>query len=120
MRVLSFLFVLLICCEAKYVPEDGVYAVSETMPAYDAGMDALNAYVTGEVQKREADIKGSVFISFVVLANGEVKEFEIVNGVNETTDLFAKNILQNAPGKWLPGTEEGKPVDVKMVYPVRF
>ncbi len=120
MRNLAFLFVVLICCEAKYIPEDGVYAVSETMPEYEYGMSALNKYVKAEVEKAEVDGSGSVFVSFVVTTEGQIDKMSILNGVNETLDQVALNILQNAPGKWTPGTEEGQAVEVKMVYPVRF
>jgi len=120
MRYLTLLIILMVCCEAKYIPEDGVYAVSETMPSYAEGINALNAYVNEEVQKANLTESGSVFVSFVVTTEGQVGEMTILNGPSESLNETALAILKNAPGKWTPGTEEGQPVEVKMVYPVRF
>lgn len=120
MRNLSLLFILLICCEAKYIPEDGVYAVAETMPAYDKGMDAFDSFVNDEIEKWAPGEKASVFVSFVVKADGEVSDVKVVKGFSELYDEKAKEIVLNCPGKWTAGTEQGQPVDVKLVYPVRF
>lgn len=120
MRYFTLLIILMVCCEAKYVPEDGVYAVSETMPSYESGISALNEYVNNEVQKADLTEKGSVFVSFIVTTDGQVGETTIINGASDLLNEKAISILKNAPGKWVPGTEEGQPVEVKMVYPVRF
>ncbi len=120
MRYLVYVFVLLVCCEAKYVPEDGVYAVTETMPTYKAGDSALNTYINEQVANTSINGKGSVFVSFVVTTNGEIEELSILNGVSADLDQEALRIIESVPGDWIPGTEEGKPVDVKMVYPIRF
>lgn len=120
MRNLSFLFVLLICCEAKYIPEDGIYSVAETMPTYEHGMEAFNDFVQTEVQKWSPEESASVFVSFIVKSDGALSEVKVIKGHSEDYDEKAKAILLNSPGKWLAGTEEGQPVDVKMVYPIRF
>lgn len=120
MRFFYLVFILMVCCQAKYVPEDGIYAVSETMPDYENGMGEFQQYMTQEINKLTAETKGSIFLSFVVKANGELDHVAVINGVNEDLDNKAINILKNAPGKWIPGMEEGQPVDVRMVYPIRF
>ena len=120
MRSLSFLFVLLICCEAKYVPKDGIYSVAETMPTYEKGMDAFNSFVETEVEKWSPEESGSIYVSFIVKTDGKLSDMKIVKGFSQEYDKRVMKILQNSSGEWTAGTEEGKAVDVKVVYPVRF
>ena len=120
MRYVTLLVVLLICCEAKYVPQDGIYSLTEEMPHYQEGQKAFDNYVEQAVSQSEHLGAGRVFVSFVVATDGSLKEARAVNAANDDIAQSAVSIVTSAPGAWLPGMEEGKPVDVKMVYPVRF
>ncbi|MBV6647178.1 MAG: energy transducer TonB [Cyclobacteriaceae bacterium] len=120
MRLLSFLFILMFCCEAKYVPEDGIYAVAETMPKYKGGMEVFNTYIKQSLEKAEKKDSGSVFIAFVINDKGKMEDLKVVKSLNEQCDVMALEIIKNAPGDWSPGFSEGKPVSVKMVVPIHF
>ncbi len=120
MRHLGFLFILAFCCDAKYVPEDGVYSVVENMPEYEAGMHAFESHVRSYIADIEEIDTGSVFISFIVATDGKLKEVKVVKSLNDVQDDLALNAVKNAPLKWKPGYDEGKAVEVKMVYPISF
>ncbi len=120
MRTLTLLVVLLVCCEARYIPEDGVYSLTEEMPRYDQGQAAFDTYVQEAALKSDHNGAGRVFVSFVVATDGSLKEAKAVNPKSNDVGQRAVQIIKEAPGNWIPGTELGKPVDVKMVYPVKF
>lgn len=120
MRHLSLVFVLLLCCDARYVPEDGVYSVAETMPVYEPGISELKKYTQEKLAQSQYEKKGSVMVSFVIDTEGQMKDITVIKGINEECDQLAKEILMTAPGKWKPATNEGQPVAMKMVMPIKF
>ncbi|MEM9326518.1 MAG: energy transducer TonB [Bacteroidota bacterium] len=120
MRFVTLLVILLICCEAKYVPADGIYALTEEMPQYQEGQEAFDDYVKQAAAQSENQGAGQVFVSFIVSTDGSLKEAKAVNPRSDQVGEDAVKIITGAPGSWLPGIEEGQPVDVKLVYPVRF
>ncbi|MFT4737518.1 MAG: TonB family protein [Cyclobacteriaceae bacterium] len=125
MRWIVSLLVIAFCCDARYVPEDGVYAVAEVMPEYSEGMSIFAKYIKSETASLDSAypgkiVGGKVMVSFVVHRDGTVAEIKVLRGINELQDQTALMAIQNAPKKWTPGTNQGKPVDVKLVYPVVY
>ena len=120
MRYFGFILILVFCCEAKYIPEDGIYAVCEKMPEYSGGMDKLEEHFILETSKLENAESGSVFVSFIVNIDGNLENVKVVKSINEQQDKLAITALKNTPAKWVPGSSDGKPVRVKMTYPVNF
>ncbi|MFY0686769.1 MAG: energy transducer TonB [Cyclobacteriaceae bacterium] len=120
MRYVSLIIILVFCCEAKYIPSDGIYAVADQMPTYKTGMDDFAQYVEEEISDLDAYEKGSVFVSFVVTSNGNLEQLKVVRSISEDQDLLALKLVKEAPEGWKAGVHEGKPVNVKMVYPIKF
>jgi protein TonB len=120
MRYFGFVLILAFCCEAKYVPENGIYSVADKMPVYSDGMQNLEKHIAKEIAQLDNSVPGSVFVSFVVTFEGKIEQVKVVKSINTSQDNLACNALRNAPSKWNPGMSEGKPVSVKMTYPVRF
>lgn len=104
-------------------PEGDVYVVVESLPEFDGGMDALNAYVAGELkypgQARRMGIEGQVDVQFVVEKDGSLSGVKAVKGIGAGCDAEAVRIVQNAP-RFKPGTQRGKPVRVQMEMPIIF
>ncbi len=114
------LIVVLFCCDARYVPEDGIYNIAEKMPLYGDSEKDLNYYITDYIKGIEVDTSGTVFVSFVVDSLGHLNNFKITRSLNEKMDSMAIAIIKNAPKNWQPGLNDEKPVSVKVVYPVKF
>jgi TonB family protein len=119
MRWLSLLFILAICCEAKYIPEDGIYSVAEQMPEYTDGIQEFEQHVKDYISANDLET-GSVFVSFVITDTGDLQDIKVVKSISDIHDELAVKAIKSAPNKWQPGSDEGKPVSVKMVYPVHF
>ena len=121
MRYLSFIFILAFCCNGKYIPEDGIYSVAENMAEYEGGMKGFNQHLDSFCASRLDQIDaGSVFVSFIVTKEGQLDKVKGVRSLNEQQDLVAIEAIKSAPLSWRPGIDEGKAVNVQMVYPVNF
>ena len=117
--VVAFL-VIAFCCDARYIPEDGVYSVVDNMPTYKLGMDSLNNYIQYHVQQSGYENDGSVLVSFIVLQDGNLDSLKVIRGLDGHLDSFAMELLKNTPVNWNPGVTEENPVSVRVVYPINF
>ncbi len=120
MRYIFGIFILAFCCDAKYIPEDGVYSVAEEMPEYEAGMKVFATHIDSFVKTCEYQQNGDVFVSFVVKTDGQLDDFRVVRSVAHPNDSLAIYAIKSAPMKWKPGIDDGQPVEVEMVYSVEF
>jgi len=65
------------------------------------------------------DVEGTVVIAFTVTKTGELKDFEIAQGIGHYCDQYAlKYTKQHA--EYSIGTVKGKPVDVRLGLPFFF
>ncbi len=120
MRYVFGIFILAFCCDAKYIPEDGVYSVVEDMPEYEAGMKAFNTHIQEYLTENTCEAKGSVFVSFIVQQDGSLENLKVVRSLTHRSDSLAVSAVKSAPLKWKPGQDDGKAVAVQMVYPIHF
>ncbi len=90
------------------------------MPEYEAGMKAFQEHVNNYISEADNLQSGSVFVSFIVSTDGKLSEIKVVKSLNEHQDLLALEAVKAAPLNWKPGIDEGKAVNVKMVYPIHF
>lgn len=120
MRYIFSIFILAFCCEAKYIPEDGVYSVCDNMPEYKGGMTEFQKHIDQYISESGADKNGSVFVSFIISKNGELDKLKVVRSATESHDKIALAAVKSAPLKWTPGIDDGQPVSVQMTYSVSF
>ena len=100
--------------------DDKVFDVVENMPEFNGGMGALMQYLSDNIRyPEEKDIQGRVLVSFVVGKDGSISNAQVVKSVHPSFDAEALRIINNMP-KWIPGTQNGKPVNVKYVVPINF
>ncbi|GGE98405.1 energy transducer TonB [Hymenobacter cavernae] len=101
-----------------------VYNYVEQMPSFRGGPDSLLAYIRNNtrypVEALYKGVVGKVFVSFVVNAQGKVKQACILKGVHPALDLEALRVISNMPAAWQPGKHEGKSVAVSFTVPVTF
>ncbi|MCR5887878.1 energy transducer TonB [Hymenobacter sp. J193] len=116
------------------------------MPEYEGGQAQLLADI-GKLVKYPASavaekLEGKVFVRFIVGANGTVQAAEVTKGIEhsvqypgsngqpQTTRITtpgawalneaALNAVRSLPGKWKPGRQDGKAVDVMYTVPITF
>lgn len=104
-----------------------VYYKTEIEPSYSGGYAALNKYLRDNInypeQARQDGQEATVFVEFVVDANGNIRDVvatEIVG--DEGDDAFKKEsvrVVSTMPG-WNPGRQQGKAVDASFSIPITF
>ena len=100
--------------------DDKVFDVVENMPQFDGGMGALMQYLSHNIRyPEESDVQGRVIVSFVIGKDGSISNAQVVKSLHPSFDAEALRIINNMP-KWIPGTQNGKPVNVKYVVPINF
>lgn len=101
--------------------DDKVFVdVVENMPEFNGGAGALMQYLSHNIRYPEdTDIQGRVIVSFVVDKDGSISNAQVVKSLHPSLDAEALRIINNMP-KWIPGTQNGKPVNVKYAVPISF
>ena len=96
---------------------------AETMPMFMTGEEDLFAYlgdnINYPVKAFEANITGTVYVSFVVNEFGAVTNVELLKGIGGGCDEEALRVVKGLPN-WKPGAQGGMPVRVKYTLPVKF
>lgn len=105
------------------VVEEQVFTIVEEMPSFPGGEAALMKYLANNIKypaiAKEANIQGTVFVTFVVDEKGDVKDVKVLRSLGGGTDEEAIRVVKSMP-KWSPGKQRGKPVKVQYNLPIRF
>jgi TonB family protein len=103
--------------------EEDVFIVVEQMPEFTGGMDGLTKYLSEHlkypVEARNKNVQGTVFVSFVVQADGSITDVNILKGIGAGCDTEASRVVAEMPA-WQPGRQNDKPVPVSYTLPIRF
>lgn len=67
----------------------------------------------------EANIEGTVYVTFVVEKDGSISNIEIARGVDEYLDREAKRVVREFPN-WIPGEKGAKKVRSRVSLPISF
>jgi protein TonB len=109
--------------EAKGEDPNKVFLVVEQPPEFEGGLEAMYKFISKNMKypasARRMNIEGSVFVGFVVDADGRISETSIIKGISADCDKEALRVVQMMP-KWRPGKQSGRPVRVKFVLPIKF
>ncbi len=109
--------------EPSSADEEKVYTLTEVMPEFPGGQEAMFAYLGKNLQypadAREAKKQGTVYITFVVNKDGRVSEVKVLRGLYPSLDKEAMRVVSRMPN-WKPGTQNGKPVRTQFNLPVKF
>lgn len=99
------------------------FMTMENPPSYPGGMAAFYKYIADSLRYPkdaiENNITGKVFISFVVGKDGSVNNVAVKRSLSPSTDQEAMRVISKSP-KWIPGTQNGKPVNVLYQMPLSF
>ena len=108
-----------------YGPGDEVpFQIVEVKPTFQGGDENVFTKWVFEQLKYPADavkgkVQGRVILQFVVDENGNVGNVKVVRGVAPSLDQEALRVVAMSP-KWTPGTQRGKNVKVRYIFPVIF
>ena len=100
-----------------------LYEFVDQMPEYSGGYRALyqwlgeNIFIPQEVPTD--DLKGRIFASCIIEADGSVSSAKVETKINESLKSTIEYILSKTP-RWKPGEINGKKVRVKTTFPLRI
>ncbi len=107
---------------AKFLTDE-VYTVVEESPAFPGGNKEMYQYISKNLKyPKEAqrnNIKGKVFLKFVVRKDGSISDISILQGIGYGCEEEAMRIIEMMP-KWNPGKENGVSVDTYFTMPISF
>ena len=105
------------------VVEPGVVDIAQIMPSYEGGMEAMMKFIQKKIRypraPRQMGIEGTVYVRFVVNGNGSVSDVQIMRGFHPDCDREAIRVVSMLPA-WKGGSNNGRPVAVRMVLPIKF
>jgi len=108
----------------KTVPAlDEVFEVTEKMPEFPGGNEALSQFMVKNIKYPKAaieeGIQGTVYVDFIVNSEGKVTEAEIQKSVSPELDAEALRVINKMPN-WTPAEQKGEKVSVHLTLPVKF
>jgi protein TonB len=109
---------------ADVVEEDNeIFTVVEQQPEFEGGYDALANFLKSNMKypagARKMEIEGTVHVSFLVSKTGTISEVKVLRGIMKECDAEAVRVVQMMP-PWKPGRQNGHPVYVRLVMPLKF
>ena len=98
--------------------------VMESMPEFPGGQNALASFLNKNVKypkvALKAHVQGKSVVSFVVRKDGSIEDVEILQTAgSRALDEEVRRVVSSMP-RWTPGTQDGKPVDVRFCVPLKF
>lgn len=100
-----------------------VYLVVEQQPEFPGGVAAMMKFISHNMkypaQARRTETDGSVYVEFVIDQQGQISDARVIKGIGAGCDEEALRVVNKMPA-WKPGKQNGKPVRVRFVLPVKF
>ena len=107
---------------SKETPSDSmrVFTVVEQQPEFFGGYHALFDFLKKNIKiKGKHRTEGKVLISFIVDKEGRIGHTEVIESLSPETDAEALRVINMMP-RWKPGMQNGKPVSVRFILPIKF
>lgn len=102
---------------------DDIYVLVEQMPEFPGGEQELWNFLSSNMRYPviavENNIEGEVVVQFIVEKDGSITDVQVVKSVDPSLDKEAVRMVRIMP-KWNAGMQQGKPVRVKYIVPVKF
>lgn len=107
---------------APAVP-DKPFVTVEQMPQFPGGEAEMQKFIANTLKypvvAQENGIEGRVTIRFVVTANGDISDVQIIRGIDSSCDKEAVRVV-NAMPQWIPGKQNGRNVPVYFTLPIVY
>jgi periplasmic protein TonB len=102
---------------------DDIFTVVEVSPSFVGGEAAMNKFLTKNLtyprEALEQNIEGTVYVSFIVEADGSITNATIKRDIGAGCGEEAVRVVKMMP-KWNPGKQRGKTVRTQFILPVSF
>lgn len=99
------------------------FIVVNEIPEFVGGNSALMRFLSENIQypaiAKENGIQGRVICSFIVMADGSIRDLYVERGVDSSLDAEAMRVLRMMPD-WKPGGQEGVPLNMRISLPIDF
>ena len=103
--------------------ENKIFTVVEQQPEFQGGYEAMMNFIKKNMRypasARRMGVDGTVYVSFVVSKDGSISEVKSIRGFQQDCDKEAMRVVSMMP-PWRPGKQNGKPVFVRFVLPIKF
>lgn len=99
-------------------PKETIYSWVEKMPSFEGGDPGLMDFLKKNLSA--AGPKGLVVLSFVIRKDGRLEDIEVIKSLSPAQDAEALRVVRLMEGKWKPGQQEGKNLNVRYTLPVRY
>jgi protein TonB len=97
--------------------------IADDMPEYIGGSKAMVEFISRNIVYPERaklmGTEGTVFVNFVVDADGKVSKCRILKGISDDCNEEALRVVAKMP-VWKPGKNAGVPVPVMFNLPIKF
>ena len=107
----------------KTIIKDSVYTVVDEYPKFPTKYGDLINYITQRLQfpieLSESSIHGKVIVRTTVTKTGEIKNIEVLRGIDILLDIEAVRVIMTLP-RFEPGKIKGKSVNSYFLIPVKF
>jgi periplasmic protein TonB len=90
-----------------------------TDPIFPGGVLGLQRFMSKNQRPLAVPVTGTVFVEFVVKADGSVGDCVVLDGLSPEADREALRLVASLPN-WTPGTSKGKPASCTFTLPVDF
>lgn len=100
-----------------------IFTVVEQQPEFAGGYEAMMLFIQRNMvypaAARRMGIDGTVHVSFVVSKTGEISDIKVLRGISTECDKEAVRVISMMP-PWIPGRQNGHPVNVRFIMPLKF
>jgi TonB family protein len=106
------------------IDRDSIYVSPQVAPSFPGGLEAMQSYFSKNLKLPDAvkgqEIKGRVFIRFVVRKDGHLDKVHLIKGPNDDCNAEAIRVIKSMPA-WAPATNQnGDIVSAYHVLPISF
>lgn len=102
---------------------DEIFTVVEEQPRFPGGEEARLIFLSNNIHYPDSavknDIRGTVFVTFVVEKEGSLSNIKVLKGIGSGCDEEVVRVVKMMP-KWIPGRQRGSPVRVNFNLPIKF
>jgi TonB family protein len=109
--------------ENDEIDRDSIYVSPTIPPSFAGGLEAMRTFFTQNLKIPEVvkgqEIKGRVFVRFVVRKDGKVDKVHLVKGPNDDCNSEAIRVIKMMPA-WIPASDRGDAVSSYHVLPISF
>jgi len=105
------------------VCNDEIFTVVEVSPTFVGGEAAMNKFLAKNLTYPKAalekNIQGTVYVSFIVEADGSISNVAIKRDIGAGCGEEAVRVIKMMR-KWNPGKQRGKNVRTQFILPISF